>query len=501
KRGSVENIVFTMPTLFRNIISFISLHKTAVAIAAVVIVGGGYLALGRGESAAATYTVNAGEFVQQISVSGKVVAAKEVDLGFSQGGRVTGVYTAVGKQAYQGTVLAEVENGDVRASLEREEAKLASLKAGTRQEELAVAEADVRGDKEALMNELKEAYAAADDAVRNQIDQFVSNPRGADPQLSFTVSDSQAAANLRAGRVDMERAFADWKAELDTLTQEGAALAAPHTQTYLAKAASLLSYAAVALNRAITNPTVSQSSIDAYSADIASARASVNAAISAVSTATSALNSSEKALALKRAGSTAETIAAQAAEVRAAQAALRKTLIVAPFDGIVTVVDAKSGKIVSPNTPEISMMSAGKFQIESFVPEVHVALVAVGDAAAVTLDAYGKESMFPAKIVSIDPAETVRDGVSTYRAVLEFDTADSRIRAGMTANVVITTDKRSGVLSVPEGAVVRREGKTYVNVQEDGETAEREVTTGALSSLGNVEVLSGLSEGEVIVLP
>src|SRR3989338_7824143 len=63
-----------------------------------------------------TLTVTRGDFLQQVSVAGKVKAANDVNLGFSQGGRVTRVYAKVGDQAYAGAVLAEVENGDLHAS-------------------------------------------------------------------------------------------------------------------------------------------------------------------------------------------------------------------------------------------------------------------------------------------------------------------------------------------------------------------------------------------------
>jgi len=208
---------------------------------------------------------------------------------------------------------------------------------------------------------------------------------------------------------------------------------------------------------------------------------------------------------LKAAGSTPQDISAQeaqvksaAADVAAAQAQLNKTFISAPFSGIVTVVDAKAGKIVSPNTPEISMISTGAFQIESYVPEINIALIAVRDKASVTLDAYG-EKIFPASVVSIDPAETVRDGVSTYRAMLQFDAQNPLIKSGMTANVSITTDTKESALAVPQGLVVYRDGKMFVRVLVDKSTVEREVTLGGVSSLGEVEILSGLKEGDTII--
>ena len=144
------------------------------------------------------------------------------------------------------------------------------------------------------------------------------------------------------------------------------------------------------------------------------------------------------------------------------------------------------------------MISTGAFQIESYVPEINIALIAVRDKASVTLDAYG-EKIFPASVVSIDPAETVRDGVSTYRAMLQFDAQNPLIKSGMTANVSITTDTKESALAVPQGLVVYRDGKMFVRVLVDKSTVEREVTLGGVSSLGEVEILSGLKEGDTII--
>ncbi len=144
------------------------------------------------------------------------------------------------------------------------------------------------------------------------------------------------------------------------------------------------------------------------------------------------------------------------------------------------------------------MLSRGVFQIESYVPEVNIANIEVGDSAVVTLDAYGAET-FAATIASIDPAETVKDGVSTYKTTLQFTTEDPRIRSGMTANITITTEQKFGVLIVPQGAIVRRSGNTYVQILSDKEVIERQVTTGT-TSLGQVEILSGIAAGEMIVL-
>ena len=483
----------------------------AIILAAVLVEGWFFFFRGGG-STDGLLVLELKSFVQQVSVSGKVVAAKEVSLGFAQSGRITSVYVSVGDFVPQGTTLAVVENGDQRATLlqkeaalENQQAKLASLKAGTRQEEIAVAQSSVTSDTQALIDELQDAYRAADGATRNTLDQFINNPRTS-PSLTFSVSDSNLKTSVESKRLAAESALVAWSAAVFTLSASAdLSQAASLAQSNLFAIASLLSDAGAAINRAISSTQISQTMLDTYSVAVATARTNINASISAVTSAKSDLDSSGKNLALKEAGPTQEDISAQEAQVKsasadvaAAQAQLIKTFISAPFGGIITVVDAKPGKIVSPNTPEISMISTGAFRIESYVPEINIALIAVGDKASVTLDAYGGK-IFPASVVSIDPAETMRDGVSTYRALLQFDAQNPLIKPGMTANVAITTDTKASALSVPQGLIVYRDGKAFVRVLVDKSTVEREVTLGGVSSLGEVEILSGLNQGDTII--
>ena len=134
------------------------------------------------------------------------------------------------------------------------------------------------------------------------------------------------------------------------------------------------------------------------------------------------------------------------------------------------------------------------------MPEINISYLKVGNEASVTLDAYGETVPFAASVVSIDPAETIRDGVSTYRAIIRFALQDTRIKQGMTANVIVTTEKRDGVISIPQGVITEREGKKYVSIKEGDKTVEREVTVGSISSFGSAEILTGLQEGDVVVL-
>ncbi len=460
-----------------------------------------------------TLVVHPGQFVQQISVSGTVKAAQDVDLAFSQGGRINRVSVSVGNYVNEGQVLAELENGDIRAqvlqkeaALENAKAKLATLQAGSRPEEIAQAQAAVTQSQTALMNALNTAYTVADDAVHNKTDEIYSNPR-TNPQINFSSSNSQALTNVAATRSSLESMFASWQKSLLGLSLINLSDVTATTQQNLTSVSQYLGAVNSLLNTALPNASVSQTTLNTYTTDAGVARSNVNSTIASAASAVSALDAANRTLTLKQAGTTQTDIDAQAAQVKAAladlaniQAQLQKTIIAAPFTGLVTKVDAKVGETAGANTALISLISAGTYEIESYIPEINVASVRVGNTAVVTLDAYGETVPFNAKVISIDPASQVRDGVSTYRALLQFINNDSRIRAGMTANVVITTDARSGVISVPQ-KIVQVDGETsHVYVREGNKDVKRTVVTGKSSSVGGVEIVSGLKDGDAVVL-
>ena len=144
-------------------------------------------------------------------------------------------------------------------------------------------------------------------------------------------------------------------------------------------------------------------------------------------------------------------------------------------------------------------MSIGRYEMEAFVPEADIAKVKVGNKANVTLDAYGSDNFFPAEVYQIDPAETVIEGVATYRVRLRFIQEDIRIKSGMTANIDLITKEVSQVIAIPARVVVSFAGEKTVKVLVDNKPIERKVILGVKGSDGMVEVLSGLKVGESVI--
>ena len=481
-----------------------------LGILGVVIIGGGYYFFVRGGGIApAILTIHPSDFSTQVSISGTVVPAEHADLGFAESGRISGVFAAVGQKVGAGAILATIENGDLQAAVEQkqaalasEQAKLAALQAGTRPEQIAIDETSIVQDQDALRDAVRSAYVSADDAIHSKADQFFTNGRTASASLNITISDATRATRLPQERVALEPILSAWQGQIDApaFISTDPKPVANAVHGYLLQVSAFLDDASTGLAAA-------QPPHASYQADITTARTGVSSALSTLTTASTALARDEGDLALARAGSTSSDIAVQqaqvasaAADVANAKASLSKTMVIAPFAGTISKMDVKRGEIVTTNSSEISILSSGMFEVETYVPEVNISGIALGNGATTTLDAYGPATTFPAKVIAVDPAETMKNGVPTYKTTLAFLSADSRIRSGMTANVIITTGLTPHAITIPQGAVIKNAGQTFADVLRAGKVVRVPVALGAAFALGLVEVRSGLKDGDILLL-
>ena len=517
----------------RGIISFVKKQKLLVGIAALVImlVSLGLAAKFRQRPAYDTVQVKRANVVQQVSATGAVTPVKEVDLGFARPGTVAYIYKDVGQEAKEGDVIASLDTSELdaqlaqaAASLASQQANLESLQQGTRPEEIAVDQAKVQSarvtlgeSQKSVVNAIQGAYTSTDDAVRNDLDQIFSNPRSSTPQVVFLMSDASLQAQITSGRVSMEQTLIAWNASLVTFgISSDLTTYLRDAEQHLSDAKTLLDGAALAVNGLTANGTLSQATITSWKSAISAARTEVNGAITSVygaedswKTAQAGLTVAQSQLDLAKAGSTQQQIDAQQALVDQAKAnaqsiqvQINNMSIKAPFDGVVTKQDAKIGEVVTVNQQLIGIISSGQFEIDANIPEVDIAKIAVSDHADITLDAYGPDMVFRAHVVSIDPGETIVEGVPTYKTTLNFDQPDQRIRSGMTANITISAAERDNVLVVPQRILIQQGKNQYVEVPgQDGTIRQIQIQTGLRGSDGNVEIVSGLGEGDTVVVP
>jgi len=512
--------------------NFIKKHKTLSIITAIIVIVILLFVLFKGEEEALyeTVVVEKENIVQTVSVAGKIKPQKEASLSFEKTGKVSGIYVDVGDSVVYGQKLIALGNSDLYSQLMEAQAnrdvvsaKLAELTRGTRQEEIRIYETKLTSAQTALMetkrsfvDTVQESFTKSDDVIRNTTDKFFNDPHGGNPKLSITVYDSGLAIDLEGHRIMLESALTSWYETLsvldinNNLDQYGTT-----AKDNLSSVKIFLDKMALAINNLTPNSSLTQATIDTYKTSISTARTTINTAVTnlstsqkTLSTAQSSVSLAEDELALKKAGATKEAVDAQNAQLAQAEAKistiqteLGKTIMRSPINGIVTKVDAENGEVVSLNSAIVSLISKNKFKIEAHIPEADIGRVAVGDSADVTLDAYGDEVMFQANVVSIEPAETIIEGVATYKTVLNLASDDSRIKSGMTTDIEILTDSRDDVIAIPGRSVISNNGEKFVRVlNSEGLVEEVVVSTGIRDSLGKIEIIQGLQEGAEIIV-
>jgi multidrug efflux pump subunit AcrA (membrane-fusion protein) len=176
-----------------------------------------------------------------------------------------------------------------------------------------------------------------------------------------------------------------------------------------------------------------------------------------------------------------------------------KYLITAPFDGIVTVSDLEVGQVVTSGEVVISMISSNGLEVEAFIPEVNIAGVNIGDTATLTFDAFGEDEEFYGTISHIDPRETIKDGVTTYKIIVEFDSYYEQIFSGMTNEIVIEKTRQDNQVVIPSRLITSIGGQKYVSVLDGTNVVDVEIKTGSLDGRGNILVTSGLKVGDLII--
>ncbi|MDD5623223.1 MAG: efflux RND transporter periplasmic adaptor subunit [Candidatus Peribacteraceae bacterium] len=222
-----------------------------------------------------------------------------------------------------------------------------------------------------------------------------------------------------------------------------------------------------------------------------------------------AIRIDEANLALKRAGARQTDLDAAAARLRAARADLARvsasygdTQITAPIAGRITKVSIKAGEM-APLGSALTMMGESPYRIEAFLSEADITKVQYTQSGSIELDAFPGKT-FKLVVGSIDEAPTVVNGGEKYRIKLDFLYPHTDLKIGMSGDLTIVTGERRDALLIPFQALLQdADGATTVRMlNADGHAVEIPVTTGIRDvSSASIEILSGLQEGDTVILP
>ena len=184
------------------------------------------------------------------------------------------------------------------------------------------------------------------------------------------------------------------------------------------------------------------------------------------------------------------------AQLAATRSQWSKTEIISPIDGIVTQQDGRVGEVASGTVMRVidpSAMHIEAFMSESDVPKMHV-----GQEAKITFDAFDDE-LFRAEIEQIDPEAVQIQDVTYYRTLLKMDHVEERMRPGMSVDVDIIVAQKDDVLAIPIRFMRSDDTGDFVYISDGKEGYIKQyITRGLEGDNGNVEIVSGLHEGQEI---
>ena len=183
------------------------------------------------------------------------------------------------------------------------------------------------------------------------------------------------------------------------------------------------------------------------------------------------------------------------ARIASADVMLSHATIESPVTGIVVERLADPGSLARPGEPILRIEEAGAYRLEAAVPASLLGSVRIGQTISVAVDALEGSGPMGGTIAEIVPE--IDPASRTFQIKIGFP-ANPSVRSGLYGRALIPRGTRT-VLSVPAEAVSQRGQLRSVFVVQDNVARRRLVTLGDLRG-GAYEVLSGLDEGELVVL-
>jgi len=393
-----------------------------------------------------TAVVKRGTLLVAVNATGSLVPQEEISLGFTASGRLKEVLVKEGQAVQASQPLARLDTDELQLQLAQAEASLAQVRAGARPEDIAVAEAALRS--------AKANYAKVATPVRPE-------------EFAMAKADlEKAAAAVRRAQADYDR-IGGASNPMIAMTQQALALEQATQEYQKAKAAFDLK---------VNGPRAE---------DLVTAQAQVDQAQAQL----------EK---LKNTPRPEDVVVAQV-QVDQTRLRLKYATLTAPIAGMITSVRFQAGEMVGAGQTVLVLMNLDALQVGINLDETDVTRIGVDAPATVTLDAF-PDAQLAGRVKSIDAAATVQSGVVLYPVTLALsDGARVPLRPGMTANVTIAVEKRENVLLAPFRSIETKDGQAFVTRVKGSATERVPVTLGLITDT-QIEILSGVSEGDLVAV-
>ncbi|NLG28438.1 MAG: HlyD family efflux transporter periplasmic adaptor subunit [Chloroflexi bacterium] len=464
--------------------------------------------------------VTRGDVTEAVSLWGQIQAIRSQTLAFyTAGGRILSVEASVGMPVTAGQVLVSLDVPalertvtEAKAELNAAEAELEALteqdpmrryelelqltnaRAALAEAQLALQEFDAgRGTP------LEKRTAAAETATeaRRELNELVNGKeyteRLAQLQYIYNVSEVEHGVYTLIQNPSEEDRDREWLLRIDMLDKQQALDSYKHAH-------------AVAVRMARQKVAEAERDLAALDRQIAKGSAEIARAALQVAVQSAEVRLAEVQQALADLGGEVDPVELAKAQAKVlklegklkdAEAALGDAQLVAPFDGTVLDVRAIPQAMASTGAPMVTLADTSAYVVLANLGELDVARVREGQEVALLFDAFGPEAKLVGRLGEIPRYGRLENGVTVFPVKISIDEMTLPVFEGMGATVSVPLGVRENVLTVPAAAVDYWPEATYVNVVVDGEVEQREVVLGVGDGI-NVEVLEGLSEGEIV---
>ena len=476
-----------------------------------------------------------GDLSSEATASGELEARRRAALAPLASGTVAEVLVAVGDEVSAGDPLLRLDTtgpardvATAQQALVAQEASLEDLLAPPTAADLAAAEAAV-ASAQAQLDDLLDGPSATELAAAE------ANLRAAQADLSAASARLQTAQSgasdeaLRAAQLELEIA----QREATSAAERHSTILVTEPNAFLTAEtlADMELNARAAAQQANANLAAAQQAYD----DLVNGNpASVSAAQAGVASAAAQRDAAQAQLDLLSEGPTAATVASARASLAQAQVRLEQlrngptgaarvaaevavesarinleraerllaeATLIAPFDGVITAVNARVGQPAAGILVE--MADLGSLQVALEVDEVDIAQVQVGQTAELTPATFPDDTI-PAEVAAVAPEASANSELVTYRVYLDVGQSELPLRAGMTADARLLAEELTGVLLLPNRAIQadRATGTYSVNLVTTGpdgaETIETVPVTIGLRDNRYTQITGGLAEGDVV---
>ena len=458
----------------------------SMMIAVILLITAGYLYYAKLQSSKtgitiATSRIGTGDIVLAATGSGTLIPNQQISFGFKKSGTISEVLAKLGDHVKAGQVLARLDNPTVQLEYNQAQANLAALSSPS-----AIATA------EQTLQEAKASYATARDALQGLIgpDLLIAEDNFTNAQRQVQLTKAAAEKNPSA---DNTKKVTD----AETLLAKMQSILAQAQNDYTGKYVLQNFIYPVRNSHGVTTSRQLSAPTDV---EIAAAHAVYEFAIANLNDSQNYLDVLNGTLPVDQVSASSITKITEAQTAfDQAKANLDATQLIAPIDGVITVLSMNVGADTGTSVAVTISNTIQPYTLDVYLDETDWDKAKVDFGAAVTFDMLPNKN-YPGKVTEVFPALDRSSGTPLVHIRVQLDeNINVDLPAGATGSVDITGGKALGAVIVPISALREVQPAQYiVYLMKNGQPVEQAVEIG-LQDIVNAEVKSGLKPGDVVM--